>query len=333
MKVLCIGDLHYKTSNLPESEQLNRLLLEIIRKQRPTLVVIMGDTLHTHSKIHLDPLCLAVEFFREVSELCPVRVLIGNHDRRNNSDYLSPIHPFSSIEQTHRIRVIAQPLVELWDKDKLLFVPYVPPGKFISAIQTCIKVPEELPDVRAVFAHQELRGVKMGTITSSHGDIWPSDYPLLISGHIHQHQRLSSNIVYVGTPRMTDFGDSSDKTVSVFQEWEEVRIPVGLPQKITLESEYDRLAKLEPDLRRLFGPGIDLRVIIRGTPDQIKALPTNKLYLVWKDRVKFVTRMLRELDSELPEVVTAPVGFLVELTSRLDEFDRSHLTRILEVTE
>src|SRR5690606_33585475 len=93
----------------------------------------------------------------------------------------------------------------------LAFVPYVYPGRFQEALNTKF-TPETFDKVDIVFAHQEIRGVKMNSLVSKVGDVWDKDQPLLVSGHIHQYQRLADNLLYTGTPRMTDFGDSLDKT-------------------------------------------------------------------------------------------------------------------------
>jgi hypothetical protein len=70
--------------------------------------------------------------------------------------------------------------------------------------------------VAAIFAHQEFYGVKMGAIESKIGDKWDEKNPVVISGHIHQWQRLQSNIFYTGTPRQIGFGDKTKKSISEF---------------------------------------------------------------------------------------------------------------------
>src|SRR5581483_3399551 len=64
--------------------------------------------------------------------------------------------------------------------------------------------------------HQELFNCAMGAVKSIHGDKWGESLPPLISGHIHDYQRLQENIWYTGTPRQIGFGDRTNKSVSEF---------------------------------------------------------------------------------------------------------------------
>lgn len=64
------------------------------------------------------------------------------------------------------------------------------------------------PSIRAVFCHQMFQGATFRGIKAPDGaDYWPTERPLAISGHVHEYQRLGPNLVYVGTPRQSDFGD------------------------------------------------------------------------------------------------------------------------------
>ncbi len=67
-------------------------------------------------------------------------------------------------------------------------VPYVPPGRFVEALNIIDN--EWWKNVNCIFAHQEFYGCKMGAIESIEGDKWDHSFPLVISGHIHSEQRL-----------------------------------------------------------------------------------------------------------------------------------------------
>ena len=77
---------------------------------------------------------------------------------------------------------------------KFLFVPYVPPGRFVEALETYKNI--NWKDVDCIFAHQEFYGCKMGAILSEEGDKWESKWPLVVSGHIHSRQWINKNIYY-----------------------------------------------------------------------------------------------------------------------------------------
>jgi hypothetical protein len=78
--------------------------------------------------------------------------------------------------------------------DNMVFCPYVPPGKFIDALNTV----NDWETSDCIFAHQEFRNCKMGAIESRDGDLYSENLPMVISGHIHGRDRLAENIYYTG---------------------------------------------------------------------------------------------------------------------------------------
>jgi hypothetical protein len=70
--------------------------------------------------------------------------------------------------------------------------------------------------IDCIFSHQEYLGCDMGGTQSVHGDTWPSHFPFIISGHIHDYQMLG-NILYPGSPIQNGYGKSHRKTVSLIR--------------------------------------------------------------------------------------------------------------------
>jgi hypothetical protein len=126
--------------------------------------------------------------------------------------------------------------------DGMVFTPYVPNGRLMDALDT-------LPswrDAKVVFAHQEILGAASGGgFVSVSGDKWGEDLPLLISGHIHKHQRVG-NVLYIGTPYQTTFGENEDKTISIFDDnWNERRIDLKCIKRITLQTDIGGAETIE----------------------------------------------------------------------------------------
>ncbi len=100
VKVLCIGDPHIKVSNMVESEEMIEKLYNIVIEKKPDFIVCLGDVLDRHSNIHVSCLMMAEKMVDKLSSLVPFFLLIGNHDRPNNSNkigdyvimYLTKIH-------------------------------------------------------------------------------------------------------------------------------------------------------------------------------------------------------------------------------------------------
>lgn len=210
---LAIGDPHFQVNNVKQCEQLIQKVLATIHKVKPDFVVLLGDLLHTHERIHIVPLNLANQFISNIAELVPVYVIIGNHDLINCSQFLTDNHAFNSFKEKYNVTICDKPtLVEIAEK-KFVFCPYVPPNSFEEALDT---LEQDWTGVDCIFAHQEFYGCSYNPTTKSvDGDIWPEEYPLVISGHIHNEERLQNNIYYPGTPMQHAFGESEKKIIAL----------------------------------------------------------------------------------------------------------------------
>ena len=268
LSILAIGDPHYKESNIQDMEEFNVKILQFVTNKKPDIVVILGDVLHTHSDINVYPLELATTMILSLSNLVPVYVLIGNHDRPNNSDFMSKYHPFPGLQFKQNITVISQTNEATIKGHRLVFVPYVFPGRLDEALSYIFN---PYINVTTYFTHQEFRGAKMGAITSEIGDIWPEERSLVISGHIHDYDRLQSNIIYTGTPLMHGFGDTSEKTISWFEfdsqgGWNEFRHDLNITPKVTINITSDQFHSWIPPY------GKHIRLNIKGTTAEITGI-------------------------------------------------------------
>lgn len=213
MKYLVIGDPHFKVSNANETIKFVKKVIEICKKHSPDKVILLGDILDTHEKIHMQPLVRSCAFILKLAKKYQVYVIIGNHDRPNNNVYLTDEHPFVGLKNTPNIKIIENVLIE----GDIAYVPYVANGRFKEALLTQIEL-DDIKNLKLIFAHQEFRGCKLGGIISTDGDVWEEDLPLIISGHIHDHHIPQCNILYAGTPFQHSFGDSSKKGILLLED-------------------------------------------------------------------------------------------------------------------
>ena len=276
MRILTIGDPHFKVSNIEETDIMCNEIIKVCDERKPDLIVILGDILDRHELIHVSPLSRAIDFFKKLLELnIELFILIGNHDLKNNKQYLSDEHPFTSLKLLNNLTIVDKPLYKIINNFKFTFVPYIPPGRFIEALNLL----DNWKDSKCIFAHQEFRGVNMGCIISTEGDLWDITYPLVISGHIHGYNKLQNNIIYTGTPIQHNFGDSIDKSISLFNfninDIEEERIYLNFIKKYTFNINYNDIDNFNPL------PGNN-KIIISGTLAEIKSLDKNKKINEWK---------------------------------------------------
>jgi DNA repair exonuclease SbcCD nuclease subunit len=218
--VLLVGDLHIQSSTLKEFHIFKKEFFECVRQKRPDFINILGDILHTHQIIHVTPLKEAVDFLVELSSIClefggKVGLLIGNHDRINNSEFCTDVHAFTSLKKLiSNLLIVDDTISVAVGKYKFVCVPYVPPGRFREAL---LRV-NDYRNHDCVFAHQECKGAQMGAIVSVVGDEWDDIYdPPCYSGHIHDSQKIGSKWTYVGTPYMTNFGEKNDKSIMLLE--------------------------------------------------------------------------------------------------------------------
>ena len=272
LTALVIGDPHFKVSNVKETTEMTRRILDIATQKQPHFIVCLGDVLDRHENIHVVPLEQATLFLNGLRQIAPLYVIIGNHDRPNNYNFLTTEHPFNALKVWPNTKIVDFPLLETISGHKFLFVP----GEKNPKMSREERLFPFLQDVTAVFCHQEFINAKMGAIRSTEGDPWPLHWPYVISGHIHDFDQLATNLLYVGTPIQHAFGDRDDKTISWFT-WEDPssiqesvipqheRLEMGLPRKIIVRLTCSEAANY------VKSPDTQLKLIITGTSAEIKA--------------------------------------------------------------
>ncbi len=304
VKVLCIGDPHIKVSNMVESEEMIEKLYNIVIEKKPDFIVCLGDVLDRHSNIHVSCLMMAEKMVDKLSSLVPFFLLIGNHDRPNNSNFLTNEHPFNAMKKWPNVHIVD--VFKKWEVGglKFLMLPYVSPNRFEEAINLALKREdgfEELSSYTTIFAHQEFKFAKMGGIVSEHGDTWDEKNPLVISGHIHEYDLLQSNIIYVGIPFQHSYSDSCHKTVSIFTfsetGWDQERVELGLKKKVTIYITPEEVHKFE------YSADKDVKLVIKGSESAIKTIAkVQKIQDLKKAGVKIVFKTIQT--SEVSQAST-----------------------------
>jgi len=290
MKILVIGDPHFKHNNEIETNMMCDKIYQIVLEQKPDIIVDLGDTLDTHSHIDMNPLNRATKFLFQLSQMSShLYVLIGNHDRPNNTDFLTEASPFSSCKIWPNTSIVDKVCIGEHQGFKFIFVPYVPVGRFSEALETKKITSENINDYNIVFAHQEFKGSKMGAIVSVSGDEWPVSYPMCISGHVHGHQKLQDNLEYVGTPIQHAFGDATPKGVMM----------------ITIKEQSDSKIEDRDSIQNskisyeYFDLNLPKKMIVHISPEQLSTytLPDNCFVKLVCSGDSKVIREITKLDS------------------------------------
>jgi DNA repair exonuclease SbcCD nuclease subunit len=318
LKCLVIGDLHFQTSNLDEADIFTKRVIKIVSKYKPDFVVILGDLLHTHEIIRTMPYILVCKLVEQLSHLCHVYVLIGNHDYINNSQFLSTNHVFGPLKRWPNVSIVDQPILKKIRNLTFIFCPYVPTGRFIEALDTLVSDSDSWDLADCIFAHQSFAGAKSNGIELK-GDYWDQDYPPIISGHIHESQTVGDNIFYPGSA-LADRYDESDKRLWLVQFGHDdppyftyKKINLMLKPKKTIEINVDDVEKfdtgiLQKSYIRLMITGSNEKIIVfKKKPIYKKLLAAGiKLDFVPQDSIIFhdvEAKQIVSFESILKEVV------------------------------
>lgn len=318
-----IGDVHISDRHLNLSHEAMENTLELIRKRPgPAVAVVMGDILDRHDNVKLTHMNMAISFIKRMSSMLPTIVLIGNHDRVNNQDYMSDVHPFMGMGDVKgELYIVNRPKVLKIKGHTVLFMPYIPTGRFSEAINLYISEMHKvgkLTDIKSVkdfpliFAHQEFEGAPCGPIVSTKGDKWPKDHPMVISGHIHHRMLLQDNIYYTGSLYPITTAESNDKGVIIGSYNPSTRLlncdkPVRVirSQKVVMHidaNDKDAVAEMVTLDRE------NTKYVVTGTPDQlapIKAeLKSKDINIVWDARPVRITGTTATFDAIVAKYAT-----------------------------
>ena len=274
MKVLFVGDVHIKFNNLHEVEKL----INSVKTIKADYAVLAGDILDTHERVQTQLMNKAYELIHTLSECMFTYILIGNHDYIDNSQFCSKNHWLGGYRPSGKenFKIVDYPVSVGND---MIMAPYVPNGRFKEALD---KFTPGWEKTKYIFAHQEIKGCKMGAIVSESGDEWGTDLPTIISGHIHERQRLQENVYYPGSALSHSFGNDS-QGLSLFTisdgSIEEEPIDLKLDKKII---RYISIQDLEPPFHA------NIKYAIEGTIPEIAAFKKSDMYLQARKTCKIV---------------------------------------------
>lgn len=281
--ILSIGDIHFHKDAKLAGDELIERLIAIATEVRPTIIILLGDILDTHETLKNVPWKQAEHLFKGLTEIAPIYVLIGNHDLCSASEFLTDNHFFNPYKIWPNITIVDTPLIVTLCNLKFVLSPYVPPGRFVEALNTLFDLPGEWRDAACIFAHQEFEGVVYNNRESSKADRWSEELPMVISGHIHDECQIGGNIFYQGSSRQVKFDEGPDKKVwcTTFTKGTNVsttsnikKIPLGLKAKKEVEMDYDEVKGFDFELCKSYY----IKLKIKGSSEQFKLFRKHPLY-------------------------------------------------------
>jgi DNA repair exonuclease SbcCD nuclease subunit len=274
-KVLFIGDPHFQVGNMVEVDLFMDRIFKLAKEIIPDLIVIAGDILHTHERLHTLVLNKAYEFVTAMREIAQTYILVGNHDMCNNQQFLTNNHWMNGMKEWNNVVIVDTVIIKTFMDKKIVFVPYVPSGRFKEALNTV----SGWEDADCIFAHQEFYGCKMGAIVSIEGDKWSLDDPQVVSGHIHSKQTPQPNIYYSGSAMQHAFGESEKNIIALLTfspdkiKYDLNEVDLALPRKKIVYMGVDGVDKYEVKTTQ-----DQIKLTVNGNYDEFKALKKTKKY-------------------------------------------------------
>ena len=108
--VLFIGDPHFQVSNIPEVELFMEKIINLATEKQPDIIVIAGDILHTHERLHTIALNKAYELVDNMRKITKTYVLVGNHDYIQNQQFLTDNHWMNAMKEWKNTVIVDQVL-------------------------------------------------------------------------------------------------------------------------------------------------------------------------------------------------------------------------------
>lgn len=256
MKVLALGDSHFMVSNLREMRVfLDKLKVYLDEHASEfDIIISLGDNLDSHERLHVEPLNMCVEYIKLLAMYRPTYVIVGNHDSTNNSIYLSEDHWLNCLKSWEGVTVVDSVCKVSIGGDDIVMCPYVPDGRFVEALST---LGDGWRNVSAIFSHVTIKGANMGSVIAEDADEWDSEFPMLISGHIHLRQWLADNMYYTGSIIQVAVDEPPEKSIayvtidggSVKVDEIDLELPKKVIIRIDIEDVNDFVLPEEPNTK------------------------------------------------------------------------------------
>lgn len=310
-KGIIIGDQHFKISNIPEVEEYIEKISNIVKEENPDFIVLLGDMLDQHEKIHTTPLNKAYDFIDKMRTIAMTFVIVGNHDMTNNSVFLTDEHWLNGLKEWDDVVVVDKAITYSINNIEFVLCPYVFSGRFEEALNTIENY--DWRNAKCIFCHQEFEGCKMGAIISIDGDRWDLKNPNVISGHIHKNQTIN-NIYYPGSSMQVSFGETDKNIISSVEFTHNEKdyllneIEIDLPRKKIVYIDVDDFDNFDVDKNKN-NYNDKVKVSVSGSYEEFKTLKkTNKykdmidkgnIQVVFKTKKKELKRIKEHLSEQI----------------------------------
>lgn len=281
MRILCIGDGHFKATRIDLVTQFIEWLDNTIERVRPDLIVYTGDYMDNHAIIRCEILSMFDAHIRKHSKFLKYYIL-GNHDQAKPND--NKYHALQTMKNVFDDFIVVDEVVET---NGITFVP------FISDISKFPKYTQPI-----VFAHQTFIGADYGYTKADTGiDADTISADIIISGHVHKRQSFGK-VIYPGSSFPQSINDiDQPKGVMIFDtetyryNFIECPLPMWKGLKFRLSSD-NSITDMHQDIEAVIDNINNWIIDIEGPKAEIISYLDSKQFLALKNGKNIRTRAL-----------------------------------------
>lgn len=207
-----VGDPHLTLDTLDRFEKLLTWAVDTsLGNMLCGGLVLLGDIFETKSILRTEIQNFFYKKIKEVSEVLPVYIIVGNHDYTNLDCTQHAFSFWDAMGAPPNISIIDRPT---FVNENTLMMPFYPdPKRFIEDLgaRAC-----NCPRKFLLFCHQGFQGFTLnrsGALIGEEGvspRLLPSNVEAVISGHIHG-AAMDKNIIYPGTPYAHSFNEANEQ--------------------------------------------------------------------------------------------------------------------------
>ena len=159
----------------------------------------------------------------------------------------------------------------------------------------------------------------MGAIVSSEGDEWLPEWPMVISGHIHDRQQPQPNVYYIGASLQNSFGDQTLPVLLWIDPYSRTHteLALDLPRKKTIYADIQNIQDLSID-QMVEQANIDMvRIVVKCDYEEFKVFSQTKQYETLQAHAK--CKIVHKIPDPKPTTETESTIPSLNLISNFDE--------------
>ena len=191
-------------------EYFNDFLIPLIKREltKDDIIIHLGDLFDNRDLVPINILNYAQSILEEISSICPVHILVGNHDLYTKAS--NDINTIKVFKYMPNVKIYESPEVIEFCGKRILMMPWVEQKK------NQVEILKKFSGCDYLFCHSDLNGAKMHLTSVAHKNNDKIDveefsgYKNVYSGHIHILQ-VSKNFTFVGNNFEMDRNDINNQ--------------------------------------------------------------------------------------------------------------------------